>query len=298
MSFASVSARSFGIFVSVVVASASSVVMSGGSEPVDLRPPDPGDEREVVVPLPLLLAEREELAERAVVDRVRVGRLPVLDRVEEPRPQPAVVGEEVVRPEALALAEPVDDVHRVRPAPLNPRELLGVEAELEHVSRLGPARELGVDDLVPAVRLPLEKVREPAPAPVDERRLVDDRRAVTNRLLGRGSRGVPADLPRIADRDDPVPERGEVAASCSSPLRRIRSAYGLCRNGRSISPRATASRSVVRCGQATKSLSADGERDSIAPVSRVVNRSPYVTHGSLMMSVLAAALKGAVCSVP
>src|SRR5207253_2237321 len=53
----------------------------GGVEPVDLRAPDPGDEREVLVPLPLLLAAREELAERTVVDRVRVGRPPALDRV-------------------------------------------------------------------------------------------------------------------------------------------------------------------------------------------------------------------------
>jgi hypothetical protein len=35
----------------------------------------------VVVALPLLAAKDEELAERAVVDQVRVGRAPVLDRV-------------------------------------------------------------------------------------------------------------------------------------------------------------------------------------------------------------------------
>src|SRR5207302_169992 len=40
----------------------------GGVEPVDLRAPNPGDQREVLVPFPLLLAAREELAERTVVD--------------------------------------------------------------------------------------------------------------------------------------------------------------------------------------------------------------------------------------
>ena len=46
----------------------------GGGEALDLRPGDAGDERQVVVPLPLLLAEREEVAEPAVLDGVRVGR--------------------------------------------------------------------------------------------------------------------------------------------------------------------------------------------------------------------------------
>ena len=71
---------------------------AGGVEPVGLRAADPGDEREVLVPLPLLLAEREELAERTVVDRVRVGRPPALDRVEKPPLEPPVVSEEVAGP--------------------------------------------------------------------------------------------------------------------------------------------------------------------------------------------------------
>jgi hypothetical protein len=78
---------------------------AGRVEPLDLRPPDPGDEREVIVPLPLRLAAREELAERAVVDRVRVGRPLVFDRVEKPRLEPPVVGQEVLGTKRLALAE-------------------------------------------------------------------------------------------------------------------------------------------------------------------------------------------------
>ena len=79
----------------------------GRREPLDLEPRDAGDEREMVVLRPALLAEREEVAEPAEVDRVGVGRPPLLDRVEKPRAEPAVVGEEVVRPEGLALPVPV-----------------------------------------------------------------------------------------------------------------------------------------------------------------------------------------------
>ena len=86
----------------------------GRLEPLDLEPRDAGDEREVVVLRPALLAEREEVAEPAEVDRVGVGRPPPLDRVEKPRAEPAVVGEEVVRPEGLALPRARDDVHRLR----------------------------------------------------------------------------------------------------------------------------------------------------------------------------------------
>ena len=249
----------------------------GGGEPVDLSAADPGDEREVQVALPLLLAEREELAERTVVDRVRVGRPPVLDRVEKPPLEPPVVGEEVVRPKGLALGEPVDDVHLVRPAPLNPSELLGVEAELEDVRSLGPASELGVDDLVRPVGLKLEKVREPAPVPVDERRLVDDRRPVPNRLFGRSGRGVPTDLPRIAD----LRRRPRRAERGRQPRARPPSAESGRRTGSAgtaarVSSRATASRSDVRCGQAMKSLSAEGEWERVASMGFTVSLSPRV----------------------
>ena len=191
---------------------------AGRVEPLDLRAPDPGDEREVVVPLPLCLAAPKELAERAVDDRVRVGRPVVLDRVQEPRLDPPVVGEEVVWLEALTLAEPVDDVHARRPAPLDPSELLGVEAELKQVSRFRSARELGVDDVVGPVRLKLEKVREPVPPVLDKRRLVDDRCPVANRLLGSGGGLVPADLMGIRDLGDAIAERGEISNLVLVPL--------------------------------------------------------------------------------
>ena len=184
----------------------------GRGEPLDLRPRDAGDERQVVVALPLLLAEREEVAEPAVLDRVRVGRRAALDRVEEARAEPPVEGEVVVRVEGLGLAGAGDDVHRARHRALDASDLLGVEAELEDVSRPSVPRELRVERLVAAVRLAHDEVGEPAPVAVDEGRLVDDRRAVAHRLLGLRERRRPSRSPRACRCERrPVAERGEVS---------------------------------------------------------------------------------------
>ena len=77
--------------------------------------------------------------------------------------------------------------------PVSARELLGVEAELEDVSRLRGASELRVGGLVGAVRLPLEKVRDPAPPVVDEDALVDDVDASRERLRGLGGGALPVE---------------------------------------------------------------------------------------------------------
>jgi hypothetical protein len=135
---------------------------------------------EVVVVPPLLIAAGEELAERAVVDRVRVGVAAVRDRGEEPIAKPPVVGVEVIGPIGLPHAKPGHDVHRRRAPPGDPLDLLRVEAELNQVPGPRVPRELGVQRLVAPVRLPLEKVREPAPAAVREDGLVDDVRLLRN----------------------------------------------------------------------------------------------------------------------
>ncbi len=120
----------------------------------------------MVVLLPLRAAACEELAEAAVLDRVRVRVGAVLDGREEALAEAAVVGEVVVGPEGLVLAEPVDDVHLLGHAPLDARDLLGVEAELEDVRGPSVARELRVERLVAAVGPALDEVGEPAPAVV------------------------------------------------------------------------------------------------------------------------------------
>jgi len=125
-------------------------------------------------------------------------------------PTPPVVSHEVVGPEGLALTYAVDDVHRGRHRALDPSDLLGVEAELEHVRWPRAARELCVDSFVAAPREPLDKVGETSPLPVHESGLVDHRRVAANRIGRRSRRNVPTDLPWLADVQDVVPERREV----------------------------------------------------------------------------------------
>jgi hypothetical protein len=158
---------------------------------LDLRARDAGDADEVVVLLPLPLTQREEVADPTVLDRVGVGVGPRGDSVEEPLPDPPVVGHVVARPEGLALTEPVDDVHGVGHPALNPRDLLGVEAKLEHVSRPSVPFELGVNDLVGTVRQTDDEVRHPAPVAIEEGRLVDDVCAAAHRPLGLAGHAVP-----------------------------------------------------------------------------------------------------------
>ena len=86
-------------------------------------------------------------------------------------------------------------MHGGRRAPLNPREDGGVEAELEDVRRLRVACELGVDDLVGAVGLLLEKVGKAVPVAVDKVRLKNDVcHARTDRVFGLSRSGVARDL--------------------------------------------------------------------------------------------------------
>ncbi len=90
--------------------------------------------------------------------------VPTIERCEEPLAHAPVVRLELGDAERLALAAPVLDVDALDGRALDPRDLLGVEAELQDVRRLRRPRELRVDRLVPPVGLPLEEVREPAPA--------------------------------------------------------------------------------------------------------------------------------------
>ena len=106
-------------------------------------------------------------------------------------------------------------------AALDPRELLGVEAELEHVLRLGEAGELGVDDLVSvAVGAALDEVREPAPGAVGERGLVDDVGSVVDGSLGLAGGALPVAVVE-GDLGDVAPlglEPGQVGGLVLVPL--------------------------------------------------------------------------------
>jgi hypothetical protein len=106
--------------------------------------------------------------------------------------------------------------HDVEPpgqAARDPPDLLGVEAQLQHVRRLPAPGELRVDDLVAAVRLPLDEVRQPAPLPVHERGLVDDPGAGGERSLGLAGRPLPVPVALVAERD-----LDDVAPRVAQPL--------------------------------------------------------------------------------
>ena len=109
-----------------------------------------------------------------MVDRVRLGRRRVGDEALEPRADAPVVGAEVAGVEGRLVAVAEEDVDALGLAALDARELLVVEEELEDVGGLRGARELGVERLVGAVRLPHEEVGDAAPAVVGEDGLVDD----------------------------------------------------------------------------------------------------------------------------
>ena len=177
-------------------------------EPRDLAAADPRDARQVVVRVPLRVAAGGEGADRAVLDRPRVRLRLLGDELDQAAADAAEVGVEVGEAEALALLRAEHDVHPLGRAPLDPPELLRVEAELQHRSRLRRARELRVDGLVGAVRLPLEEVGDAAPAVV--------RRGRPGRRRRRSSRM--AATVRCAA---PPPSRGRRARSrrSSSPAR-------------------------------------------------------------------------------
>ena len=174
-------------------------------ESPDLVAPHPRDEAEVVVLAPARLAPLLELAPVAERDRQRVDVDPRLDLANEPLAHAVVVGEEVGDAQALPLVRTEHDVHPLGHRPLDPRDLLGVEAELQHVGGLRVTRELRVDDLVAPVGLPLDEVGEPAPAAVDEARLVDHLVTRAHRLLCYPGRDV--EIPVVRDLRDFAPPR-------------------------------------------------------------------------------------------
>ena len=169
-------------------ASWASVPMADGAQSRDVLAPDARHQPQVVLALPALVAHRAELAQRAVVDAVGLGLLGAREGGEEPGADTPVVGGEVGRAQRAPLADTQQHVHRGRHVPLDGRDRLGVEAELQHVGRLLGAGQLGVQRLVAPftqrgpLRDPLQEVGAAPPVTRHERRLVDD--------LGPGPHGL------------------------------------------------------------------------------------------------------------
>ena len=150
----------------------------GEVEALDLIPADARDADEVVFAVPARVADWEEGAEPAVIDRVGVRLRPLRDRLLEPHAGPSIERRELSGPELLLEPGAEHDPHPLGQAPLDARKLVRVERELEHRGRLCAPRELRVDRLVRHAALVVldlhEEVGEPAPDAVGEVRLVDD----------------------------------------------------------------------------------------------------------------------------
>ena len=192
----------------------------GRGEPLDLAPVDAGDAAQVVDVFPPLVAERLEVADAAVVDRIRLGLRRVGDEALEPRAHVPVVGGEVAGVEAGLLPRAEQDVDLLRLAPLDPRELLVVEEELEDVGGLRAAGELRVERLVGAVRLAEEEVCDAAPPVAHEDALVDDVDPAPHRLDRALLRRLEVELVELdlGDRLALGAERLEVGALVLEPL--------------------------------------------------------------------------------
>ena len=108
-----------------------------------------------------------------------------------------------------------------RPAPRDPLDLLGVEAELEDVGRLRVPGELRVHGLVGAVGPPLDEVGDAAPAVGDEDGLVDDVHVLRERFLRLAGRALPVEVGLEADLRDARAARavaGELGLLVRDPL--------------------------------------------------------------------------------
>ena len=115
---------------------------------VDLAAADTGHQQQVIILLPSFVADLAELAQRAVLDAVGLGRRGVGERREKAGADATVVGGEVGVAQGAPLADSEQDVHLVRCGVLDGGDRLRVEAELQHVGRLLRSRELGVEGFV------------------------------------------------------------------------------------------------------------------------------------------------------
>ncbi len=185
---------------------------------------DPGDEAQVVLGAPRLVARRQPGAHLAVADGHGIARHErAVDRRLEALPHHAVIGDDVVGPVAVVLTVTGDHDELARPRALQPGHLLGIAAQLHERCRLGAPRELRVRHVVgprPEARGSghlEEEVGVAAPAPVEERGLehhVDARLHEPQRLrLGRHQRlGRGARRRHLADGETGGPEALELVA--------------------------------------------------------------------------------------
>ena len=158
-------------------------------EGVALRGPDVGDVDERVLVAPLRVTDRIELA--VVTVRTGFGRgvadLVLVEQRRQLVTEATPVGAELFDAQRLGDARTEPEVHLTRGRPRQRLQRVGVEAELQHVSRLAfDARQLGVHRLVGAVAVRVidadQEVGDASDAVVDEWHLVDDVVTVVHRI--------------------------------------------------------------------------------------------------------------------
>ena len=254
-------------------------------QPRDLIALDAGHQHQVVLAPPPLVAHLAELAQRAVVDRVRLGGRGAAERGEEAAAHASVVGGEVGVAQPPALADAEQHVHRDRCRLLDGGDRLAVEAELQHVRRLLGARQLGVQRLVAPRsqrgRLldPLEEVRAPAPVAQHERRLVDDLRPRAHGLERGACRALEVPAIRADHVDDLLAlraQRGQMRGLVLLALAPQEIDVIL----RHVRPRAGAARDLERQRREVRALDVVvevGGREDQAAVERLHRRKDYLS---------------------
>ena len=196
-------------------------------EPLRGRAGHARHEREVVIVPAPVHAGREPDTHPAMLDRVRIGRRRVRSAgPEDPLLVPplgrAIERGEVVEPQGVRDRVARHDMDPLRAPALECRQPLGIDTDLEQGGALDGAGELRVGDLVvPVAEIrravgPQQEVGMAAPAPIEERRLVDDVDASSHGIdrlgLRRAKRldGGQAVLRHLVDRSALGPEPFEV----------------------------------------------------------------------------------------
>ena len=171
----------------------------------DRRATCAGDQDQTVFGTPAVLADAVELAQRAVLDRIRLGRGRRRDCRLESRTNPPVVRREIVIAKRARLSDAEENMHVLRSRLLNCSNAVAVEAELQHVGRLLRTGQLRVERLVaprPELRHACHPKQEVGPSPplaVNECRLSDDVRACPHRLHRTTRCGV--EIPALVHRN-------------------------------------------------------------------------------------------------
>jgi hypothetical protein len=154
-------------------------VDSAREQPLHLVPVDAGHTHDVILALQAVIAERPEVAERAVVAGIGTRLGPGRHHGAEALANAPVVGRHVGEADGHTLPRPQHDISEIGRYLLDLLDGLAIEGELQRVLRPRMPRQLRIQDLVAPVAQhggpvhALQEVRDPAPAAREEDGLID-----------------------------------------------------------------------------------------------------------------------------